>query len=465
MNNKILIIDDDKELLLILGTILSRKGYQVEKTGGYHEGLQKARSKRFDLIYIDAQLGDGNGLQLAATIKAENNPAYVIIMTLDSSFATAHAALQERTFDFISKPITPDALILTTLNALGHKSIRDKKETLRKNLETIFVSVECGIVILDAKLKITMVTPQIQHSCGFNIHDKQLTYPTERLYCSMVCRKTVETSLLSKQKVRKNLIDCRKTSNRNQLIEISVSPICNEKHELIQIAIVYEVVTNDMRLRTKLRESGTSFRQWAENQQDVFWIFCMSSQKVLFVNSAYEKIWGYPFKALYDNPMAWVEAVYPDDQAIVVSLLNELETKGTWDKIFRIIRTDGEIRWIWSRGFPVKDDSGQVVRAASIAQDITINQLAQNRFKQSQEDLESLIKIRTRELSESQEQLFRVQKLKSIGTLAGAVAHDFNNILMAIMTNAHLLSYIIGEDQNALAFVERSRIPRIEENL
>ena len=171
----------------------------------------------------------------------------------------------------------------------------------------------------------------------------------------------------------------------------------------------------------KLQESEERFRQLAESIGDVFWVTNPGKSKMQYISPAYEHIWGRPSLSLYAAPNAWLEAVHPEDRERV-RRATLTQAAGNYLEEYRIIRPDGELRWIRDRAFPVKNEAGEVYRIVGIAQDITERRLARER--------ERLLEI----------QFHQAQKMESIGKLAGGVAHDFNNILTAIMGYTNFLA-------------------------
>lgn len=176
-------------------------------------------------------------------------------------------------------------------------------------------------------------------------------------------------------------------------------------------------ITERKRALEELRRSEERFREMAENIREVFWLFDWAEQKTIYVSPAYEAIWGRSIEDLYDRYSEWAESIHPDDLAHAQESFVEIaHTGGGQIREYRIIRPDGSIRWISDRGFAVKDEKGQIVRIAGIAEDIT-----------DRKQLET--------------QLQQIRKMEAIGTLAGGIAHDFNNLLMAVQGNVSYLLY------------------------
>lgn len=119
-----------------------------------------------------------------------------------------------------------------------------------------------------------------------------------------------------------------------------------------------------------LQESEEKFRQLAENINHVFWMEDTAGQ-TLYTSPSYEEIWGQPIETLYHNPNAWLDTVYPDDRDHVIAQQSVSQKCFVREIEYRITRSDGAIRWIRDRSFPIRNDRGDVYRIAGLAEDIT----------------------------------------------------------------------------------------------
>ncbi|MFB6301486.1 MAG: bacterio-opsin activator domain-containing protein [Haloferacaceae archaeon] len=112
------------------------------------------------------------------------------------------------------------------------------------------------------------------------------------------------------------------------------------------------------------------FREIVENLEEVVWMTDPDKERMLYVNPAYEEVWGQSRDRLYEEPLSFLDAVHPEDRDRVRDAL-EAQPEGEYDEEYRIERPDGSIRWIRDRAVPVRNADGEVRRIAGIAQDVT----------------------------------------------------------------------------------------------
>jgi len=116
-----------------------------------------------------------------------------------------------------------------------------------------------------------------------------------------------------------------------------------------------------------------------------FWMIDAETKKALFVNAAYETITGRSCESLHENPTSYEELIHADDRVHVLSKLDEATRTGHFNESFRIVSGQGEVRWVWVRGFPVRDAEGKIRRLVGTALEITAQ-------KQAEEEAEALRK-------------------------------------------------------------------------
>ncbi|WP_414541499.1 PAS domain S-box protein [Nostoc sp. CCY0012] len=151
----------------------------------------------------------------------------------------------------------------------------------------------------------------------------------------------------------------------------NVTAIQDDTGKVVEIQGVGRDITERRQIELSLQKSEEKFRRIAENTQAVIWMSTPDLEENLYVNPAYEKIWGRSCQSLTDQPGSWLEAVHPDDRHRVLAKIQRQKQGESADVEYRISHPDGSMRWIWDRGFAIYNQQGHVEYNAGIAEDIT----------------------------------------------------------------------------------------------
>ena len=173
-------------------------------------------------------------------------------------------------------------------------------------------------------------------------------------------------------------------------VEHIAAPIRDSHGKVKGVVIIFRDITERHRAEQAQRESEERFRQLADNINDVFWIRELHGSKTAYVSPAYESLWGRSCQSLYERPMSYLEAVHPEDRERALRACHRLERGEAIAGEYRIIRPGGTVRWIWDRGFPIRDKSERIVRLAGIAEDITERKRAEQALRESEERFRTL---------------------------------------------------------------------------
>lgn len=132
MRTRVLIVEDERAALQALALILEDEGYEVLKAECGELGLKLALQEEPDLILLDIRLPDIDGISVLQRLRAGYSDSAVIIMTADTTSSNAIRATQYGAFDYVSKPINDEHLLLLIRRALEYRSLEKEVRGLRK---------------------------------------------------------------------------------------------------------------------------------------------------------------------------------------------------------------------------------------------------------------------------------------------------------------------------------------------
>lgn len=113
------------------------------------------------------------------------------------------------------------------------------------------------------------------------------------------------------------------------------------------------------------------FHQLAQSTSDVFWMFSSDWDDLLFVNAAYEQVWGRSRTALETDPTDFLDGIHPDDRPTVEAAMERLSDGDSVELEFRVNAQEDYQRWVRTQGDPVVDETGDVIRVVGVTRDIT----------------------------------------------------------------------------------------------
>lgn len=149
-------------------------------------------------------------------------------------------------------------------------------------------------------------------------------------------------------------------------------------------------ITEKKTIELALRESEERFQQISENISEVFWLRSADNSKMVYVNPAYEKVWGRTCQSIYNNPDSFIDSVYEQDKPAVLAEFQKYMNHGKFDLEYRIVRPDGEMRWVRAQSFPVKNSENVIIGHTGIAVDVTERKIKEDIIKENEKRFETL---------------------------------------------------------------------------
>lgn len=200
--------------------------------------------------------------------------------------------------------------------------------------------------------------------------------------------------------------------------------------------------------REQLSNALTRFQELADNINEVFWIGSPDWQHVYYISPAYEEVWGRTCQSLYDDPQSWIESVHPDDLELVMEDVEKRVSGALENPIlpeYRVIRPDGEVRWIKAQVFPIRDEEGTVLRVVGRAEDATN------------------LKTTQQELIEAKEHAEQANAAKS--KFLAAASHDLRQPLQAMRLFIYALDQSMTKPTQDRGIGPRELLRRLEDSV
>jgi PAS domain S-box-containing protein len=198
-------------------------------------------------------------------------------------------------------------------------------------------------------------------------------------------------------------------------------------------------ITELKQTQAALQESEERMRQVTGAMRQTVWLRDTQTLEMLYVNPAYEEIWGRTCESLIAEPTSFAQAIHPDDQERVFVAIQDQYQGVFFNQEYRIIRPDGDIRWVWGRTFPIKNDAGEVYRVLAVTEDITERKQMAEALHQAKETAEAANRAKSAFLA--------------------SMSHELRTPLTAILGFTELMAHdklLTAQQRENLDIIERS---------
>ncbi|MFQ5484498.1 MAG: sigma 54-interacting transcriptional regulator [Desulfobacterales bacterium] len=258
----ILLIEDEEILRFTFKSFLTKAGHEVITAEDYDTALEAISENVLDLIIADIILKGHTGLDILREIRTQGRRIPVIMITGKPSIETASEAVRLGAYDYLTKPVEKAALLRVTGLALKYKEvlnekdrIESEKEKYRSDLETIFSSVQEGIVTVDSQMRVMKANKAFERICG-PISRKILGKRFDEISgsCISSCSKVVQQVLETQQKVKSIRMECRNDPHRRKMLDLTSSPLKERSDRFAGAVLVIRDMTRESDLERELKE-------------------------------------------------------------------------------------------------------------------------------------------------------------------------------------------------------------------
>ncbi|WHZ24272.1 MAG: Multi-sensor hybrid histidine kinase [Nitrospira sp.] len=198
------------------------------------------------------------------------------------------------------------------------------------------------------------------------------------------------------------------------IVDVEVGAARFRDEEGVGILMVLRDMTQRKVAEQRLRESEERLQSLLGAMEDVIWSSSLDLSTIYYVSPSVSAIYARPVEDFVTRPALWLEVVHPDDRPLAEQALRDLRATGEFDVEYRIIRLDGDMRWLHDRRRVIEDDQGRSLRIDGIVSDIT-------------------------ERKRLQAQLRRTERVAELGTVASGMAHEIGTPMNVILGRAEYL--------------------------
>ena len=303
-----------------------------------------------------------------------------------------------------------------------------------QNLSLTLNSIGDAVITTDAKGRVTRMNPVAENMTGWSFQEAdgqplKTIFPIVNASTREPIENPVEKVLVTGETVylSNHTTLIAKDGTEYQIAD-SAAPIRNGDDHILGMVLIFNDVTAQYKLREEIRLSEQRLRLYHE-QAPMASIEWNTDFQVVSWNSAAEQMFGYALDEVKGR--YFVDIMLPKNAIVDVKQIwkDLIAQTGGELSINENLTKQGKIILCEWHNTPLKDESGKVIGAASIVQDIT-------------------------ERTIQAELLQRTQKMDALGKLTGGIAHDYNNMLGVILGYSELLEEVLGDQPSMQGYVK-----------
>jgi PAS domain S-box-containing protein len=381
---RVLLVEHDTADAELCVHELTRAGFDVASrlARTRDEFVAYLHAEPFDIVLADFHLPSWTGMDALATLRREGFDIPLVLVTGTLGEDRAVDSVKQGAADYVIKQNLA-RLPMTVRRALAERQTRldrMKSEELIHNLTLAVDQSPASVVITDLDATIQYVNQRFTEISGYSAAEAIGNSP--RILSSGLTDRAVYRDMwraLRAGKVWRGEIINRRKTGETYWDAVSITPVRNDTGTVSHYLAIQQDVTDRRLTEQVLREREERFRQLAENINEVFFISDVNFRETLYISPAYETIWGRTRADAYENPRSFLDAVHPEDRdALMHAIARAQQGEDPGSLEFRVVRPDGDIRWVTSHAVPIRDETGKVYRISGVASDITERRRAEH---------------------------------------------------------------------------------------
>jgi diguanylate cyclase (GGDEF)-like protein/PAS domain S-box-containing protein len=363
----VLLVDDDDTFFLILKELLPPARYALDRVATYNGGLEAMASCSHDVYLVDYRLPGRSGLDLVREASARGCDGPMIVLTGVGDREVDLQAMRAGAADYLDKGRLDEVILERAIrHAIERKQVADDLRQLKKAVDTL----QIGLSITDVNGRIVYTNPAEAEMHGFTVEEMLRSEGR-----ALSPREDWQPLSLERLREFRRWKRERTRQRKNGTVfpvRLLSDVVVDERGRPVGIVTLCEDITERKRAEEALRLSEERYALAVRGTNDGIWDWDLGSARVHY-SARWKAILGFEEAEVGEAAAEWLGRVHPDDLGRVrTKLADHREGRAPlFEDEHRIRHKDGNYRWVLSRGFAVRDASGQAYRMAGAQTDVT----------------------------------------------------------------------------------------------
>jgi len=376
---RVLIVDDDPEHAAYTAHVLQQTGIDTEILLNPELTLETIKRYKPEVILLDMMMPIYNGLQLAAMIRMDPRQQFTSILFLSAETDTDKQieAIHLGADDFLVKPVNPHILLKTVQirarRARSYEKAFNELGHVVNELEHFKIALDQHAIvsIADVQGKITYANQKFFDISGYN-HDELIGHSHNLLNSGYHPREffTLMWQTISSGKTWQGDIKNHTKNGSDYWVASTITPLLDQSGRPEKYISIRTDISRQKRITESLHISEERLRRSQEAARIGNWDWDIVSGE-LFWSELIGPLFGYDdvVETTYDN---FINAIHPEDRELVTNSVTAcIEEGSVYDIEHRIVRQNGDIRWLSEKGDVIRGEDGSALHMIGVVQDIT----------------------------------------------------------------------------------------------
>jgi PAS domain S-box-containing protein len=437
----VLLVEDNPGDVTLLNIMLSEEGggrISIETASRLADASLRLDRGGIDVVLLDLTLPDAQGIESVVRLQSYAYRIPIIVQTGIDDEDLAVKAMQLGAQDYIVKGKADGRLLIRTIRyAIERTRTARELSEQRRRLDALLENIPDRIYFKDRGGSFIQVNPALARLYGF-ANPSQVIGKTDADFFTAEhaeqARADEEEVLRTGKPIIGKMEKETFPDGRTTWALTTKMPLRDEGGTIVGTVGVSRDITELKATEIALRSSEERYGRLLDSVTDYVYTVVLENGRAVSTQHGpgCRAVTGYSPEEFHADQYLWHRIISHEDRdAVVASVMKAANDGAAFEVEHRLIRKDGEIRWVRNKQVPRRDAAGRIVSYDGLMSDITEK-------KRADEELKS-----------AQSQLMQLEKLHSIGQLAAGVAHEVKNPLQVILVGLQYLgdSAIAAHDE------------------